>query len=180
MWYSVKFWLSKMKINIGQWVWQRVAHWWFWYELLQGNCEGQSLLEVDSRDHQIGDGRRVNVDRFFLEQTYKTYQRNEVVVEGGQGVKCFFFVFCFLFFKMRCLVACSVFWWKRSSVEGKFDDAGEKGENWNKILQKMWGNGAQCTYGRFGFRKEHRQFTQEGRHITWEQTPVGSRSGGGS
>lgn len=65
-------------------------------------------------------------------------------------------------------------------MERKFDDAGEKEENWSKILQRMRGDGAQCTYGHFGFRKEHRQFTQEGRQITWEQMQVGSRGGSGS
>ena len=46
--------------------------------------------------------------------------------------------------------------------------------------EEMRGDGAQCTDGGFGFRKEHRQFTQEGRQITWEQMQVGSRGGGGS
>lgn len=44
----------------------------------------------------------------------------------------------------------------------------------------MRGNGAQCTYGDFGFRNEHRQSTQEGRQITEEQMQVGSRGGGES
>lgn len=60
---------------------------------------------------------------------------------------------------------------------------------WREILkmqerreraEEMRGDGAQCTDGGFGFRKEHRQFTQEGRQITWEQMQVGSRGGGGS
>lgn len=41
----------------------------------------------------------------------------------------------------------------------------------------MQGNGAQCTYGGFGFRKMHRQLTQEGRQIAQEQVQVGSTGG---
>lgn len=54
-------------------------------------------------------------------------------------------------------------------MEGKFDDAREKGEIRSEILERTSGNGAQGTYGGFGFRKEHRKFTQEDRQITQEQ-----------
>lgn len=60
-------------------------------------------------------------------------------------------------------------------MEGKFDDAEENGEIRSKILERTSGNGAQCTYGGFGFRKEHRKFTQEERQITREQIQVGSK-----
>lgn len=48
-----------------------------------------------------------------------------------------------------------------------------------KEPEEMRGDGAQGTDGGFGFRKEHRKFTQEGRQITWEQMQVGSQGGGG-
>lgn len=46
---------------------------------------------------------------------------------------------------------------------------------WSKICEERRGKDAQCTYGGFGFRKEHRLFTQEGRQMTCEQMKAGSR-----
>lgn len=63
-------------------------------------------------------------------------------------------------------------------MEGNSEDAGEKERR--ERAEETRGDGAQCADGGFGFRMEHRQFTQEGRQITWEQMQVGSRGGGGS
>lgn len=73
----------------------------------------------------------------------------------SQGVCCFCFV------KIGSISKCSVCSWERSRVERNFDNLGRRGEPCeNKILKSMRRNGAQCTYGSFGFRMECRQFTR--------------------